>query len=107
MRRRLPALASPLAGLGLLSAAALLLAPAPREAMAQTYIITDNDGYGTAECMAENKPCGAIVADAWCRSKGFAQAESFRPVQPEDLTGSIRSDVGRRVPTAFVITCKK
>ncbi len=91
-----------------LFALATALAPvAAGPVAAQTYVIADTDGYGTGECLAAGGTCGKIIADGWCESKGFKAASEFRVALPDDITGSTKSDVGRRTPTSFVIVCRK
>jgi hypothetical protein len=52
-------------------------------------IANDPDGYGVDRCLATGASCGAAVATAYCRSREFAQAASFRRVEREEITGAI------------------
>ena len=47
------------------------------------------DGYGVDQCLAKGDKCGAPAARAYCQSRDFAQATSFRRVDPDEITGSV------------------
>lgn len=54
------------------------------------FIIASNaDGYGVDRCLASGASCGTTVATAYCRSRDFAQAVSFRKVDRDEITGAI------------------
>ena len=58
-------------------------------------IANDADAYGVDRCLASNAACGTMVANAYCHSHEYAQALSFRKVEPDDIAGAItasRSD---------------
>jgi hypothetical protein len=62
----------------------------PVQAENRIFIIAnDPDGYGVDRCLATGASCGAAVATAYCRSREFAQAASFRRVEREEITGAI------------------
>lgn len=70
------------------------------------FIILNDDGYGTSDCLAKASACGKIVADAWCESKGFAKAVAYRPAQAGDMTQSVST--GRSLLNeTFVINCSE
>ena len=76
------------------AAAAVLLAAAAAQAEKRMFIIAnDGDGYGVDRCLASGAPCGAPVASAYCKSRQFAQALSYRKVDRDDITGAIPTDV--------------
>jgi hypothetical protein len=50
------------------------------------------DGYGVDTCLATGAACGKAVANSYCRSHDFAQADSFRRVDRDDITGAIPTD---------------
>ncbi len=87
-------------------------AQAPRDPLANArqtlFIITDQEGYGTGECLEKQGGCGKIIADSFCESKGFKQADYYRKAEPDEVTGSIASErkPAPREPHAFVISCK-
>jgi hypothetical protein len=72
------------------------------------FIIADQDGYGTSECLASASSCGRIIAESFCQSKGFRAHVSYRVAEADDVTGSLGSATRapRREPTAFVIFCR-
>jgi hypothetical protein len=68
---------------------------APARAEKHVFIIANNpDGYGVDRCLANGSTCGAAVATAYCHSREFAQAISFRKVERDEITSSIPSDAG-------------
>ncbi|MGH6741453.1 MAG: hypothetical protein ACREDY_20920, partial [Bradyrhizobium sp.] len=59
------------------------------------FIIANNaDGYGVDRFLASGSHCGTAAATAYCKSREFAQASSFRKVDKEDITGAIPANSG-------------
>ncbi|HEY7301906.1 MAG TPA: hypothetical protein VH684_28785 [Xanthobacteraceae bacterium] len=53
----------------------------------RTFIIANNpDGYGIDRCLATGASCGVAVASAYCRSRDFSTAASFRKIDRHDIT---------------------
>ena len=52
-------------------------------------IANDADGYGIDRCLASGASCGAAAAAAYCRSRDFASAGSFRKVDRDEITGAV------------------
>jgi hypothetical protein len=52
-------------------------------------IANDADGYGIDRCLASGEKCGAMAANAYCKTHEFAQASSFSKIDREEITGSI------------------
>ncbi len=106
--------ALPLLFAATLIAGGISLAPAQsvrepaREPRQTLFVITDQEGYGTAECLERQGGCGKIIADSFCESKGFRLAEFYRKAHIDDITGSVGSERRPvpRDPQAFVIGCK-
>jgi len=70
--------------------AGIVLLSAPAFAESHIFIIANNsDGYGIDRCLANNEPCGASVATAYCQAQSFAQAKSFRRIERDDITGAV------------------
>jgi hypothetical protein len=87
--------------------AALVLASAAfgtaAHAEKRTFIIANNsDGYGVDRCLASGASCGAAVATAYCRSRDYAQAASFRKVDHEEITGAVPTTNGTTARDEFV-----
>jgi hypothetical protein len=56
----------------------------------RTFIIANNsDGYGVDRCLASGASCGAPVASAYCQSREFSRAVSFRRVERAEITGAV------------------
>ena len=73
-----------------LVACALLLAASAALADSRVFIIANQaDGYGVDQCLARGDKCGAHAARAYCQSRDFAQATSYRRVDPDEITGSV------------------
>ena|SRR5713101_4797124 len=87
--------------------AALVLAATAFSSAAQaekrTFIIANNsDGYGVDRCLATGATCGVPVATAYCKSRDFAQAASFRKVDHDEITGAVPSTNGSSARDEFV-----
>src|ERR1700744_130455 len=78
-----------------LLAGALLLAASAAQADSRVFIIENQaDGYGVDQCLAKGEKCGAHAALSYCRSRDFAQASSYRRVDPDDVTGAVPKSTG-------------
>ena len=97
--------------------AALVVAGAVFTTAAQAetrfFIISNNaDGYGVDQCLAKGDKCGAHAARAYCQSRDFAQATSFRRVDPDEITGSVPKASGEQCGPGgcneyVAITCQR
>lgn len=56
------------------------------------FIISNDASYGVDDCLAGGGHCGTAAANAYCRSRQFAAATSFRKVDRDDITGAIPTD---------------
>jgi hypothetical protein len=60
------------------------------QAEKRTFIIANNaDGYGVDRCLATGASCGIPVATAYCRSRDYDRAASFRKVDRDEITGGV------------------
>jgi hypothetical protein len=90
----------------------LVVAATAASAESRVFIIAnESDGYGVDQCLAKGDKCGAYAARSYCQSRDFAQASSFRRVDPDEITGSV-SKAGTSCTQAscseFVaITCQR
>ena len=93
-------------------AGAFLLAAQGAWADSRVFIIANQpDGYGVDQCLARSEKCGAHAAQSYCQSRNFAQASSYRRVDPDEITGSVprehehcnRSGCGEYI----AITCQR
>ena len=74
---------------------ALLLGASAAQAEKRIFIVANNaDGYGVDRCLASGSKCGAAAAAAYCKSKEFAQAASYRQVDKDEITGAIPANAG-------------
>ncbi len=56
----------------------------------RVFIVANQaDGYGVDQCLAKGEKCGAHVARSYCQSREFADALSYRRVDPDEITGSV------------------
>ena len=69
---------------------ALLLGASVAQAEKRIFIIANNaDGYGVDRCLASGDRCGNAAATAYCKSREFAQATSYRQVGKDEITGAV------------------
>ena len=81
--------------LSALSVCAVLLSFTSALADSRVFIIANqSDGYGVDKCLAGGEKCGASAARAYCQSREFAQATSFRRVDPDEVTGAVPKSGG-------------
>ncbi len=60
------------------------------QAEKRVFIIANNaDGYGIDRCLASGASCGRPVATAYCQSREFTKAVSFRKVDRDEITGAV------------------
>ena len=96
-----------------LSACVFLLAASPASADSRVFIIANQaDGYGVDQCLAKGEKCGAHAARSYCQSRDFAQASSYRRVDPDEITGSVPKAAGANCNHAgcneyVAITCQR
>jgi len=69
--------------------ALLCLAGAARADWRMFIIANDADDYGIDRCLANHEKCGVLAANAYCKSHDYAQADSFRKVGREEITGAV------------------
>jgi hypothetical protein len=82
------------------------------QAEKRIFIIANNpDGYGVDRCLATGASCGAAAAAAYCKSREFALAASYRKVDKDEITGAVPTSVsgcGRSGCDEFVaIECSR
>ena len=97
--------------LATLAIGAALLAAAPAQAEKRIFIIANQpDGYGIDQCLADGANCGAAAAAAYCQSRDFTRAASYRRIERDEVTGAVPvgGACGRNGCDAFVaIECTK
>jgi hypothetical protein len=95
----------------LLWIAFVVCAATTAQAEKRVFIIANgSDGYGIDRCLASGEACGAAAAAAYCRSRDFAQAASYRKVVREEMTGALpaRTDnCGRSCDEFVAIECTR
>jgi hypothetical protein len=97
----------------LLACTFLLAASAAASADSRVFIIENQaDGYGVDQCLAKSDKCGAHAALSYCRSRDFAQASSYRRVDPDEVTGAVPNGGGENCSRAgckeyVAITCQR
>ena len=74
-------------------------------AASHMLVIPASDGYGFDDCLSANKPCGHVIADAWCEAHGMSAAASFG--RAEDITASIKDAKAAKIEAgAYIVSCK-
>ena len=67
-----------------------LAAATAASAETRVFIIANQaDGYGVDQCLAKGDKCGAHAAHSYCQSRDFAQASSYRRIDPDEINGSV------------------
>jgi hypothetical protein len=65
------------------------------QAEKRVFIIANNsDGYGVDRCLATGASCGMPVATAYCQSRDYTEAASFRKISREEITGAELATTG-------------
>jgi hypothetical protein len=78
-----------------LSACVFFLTASAASADSRVFIVENQaDGYGVDQCLAKGDKCGAHAALSYCQSRDFAQASSYRRIDPDEVTGSIPTSGG-------------
>jgi len=96
-----------------LLACAFFLGASAASADSRVFIIENQaDGYGVDQCLAKGEKCGAHAALSYCRSRDFAQASSYRRVDPDEVTGAVPKSAGESCNHAgcgeyVAITCQR
>jgi hypothetical protein len=94
-------------------ACALFCVASAASADSRVFIIENQaDGYGVDQCLAKGEKCGAHAALSYCKSRDFAQASSYRRVDPDEITGSVPKSAGATCTHAgcgeyIAITCQR
>jgi hypothetical protein len=79
--------------LAIVVAATVMVAQAKAEW--RMFIVSSNaDGYGIDRCLETGAKCGAAVAAAYCKSRDFIQAASYRKIERDEITGSVPAQAG-------------
>jgi hypothetical protein len=78
-----------------LLACAFVAAASAASADSRVFIVANqSDGYGVDQCLAKGEKCGAHAARSYCQSRDFADASSYRRVDPDEITGSVPKAAG-------------
>ena len=73
-----------------IAVAALLCGANTAHSEKRIFIIANSpDAYGVDRCLANGSTCGAAAAAAYCESKQFAKAVSYRKVDRDEITGAV------------------
>jgi hypothetical protein len=90
-----------------------VLAASAASADSRVFIVANQaDGYGVDQCLARGDKCGAHAARSYCQSRDFAQASSYRRVDPDEVTGAVPKAAGGNCNYAgcteyVAITCQR
>jgi hypothetical protein len=90
-----------------------VLGASAASADSRVFIVANQaDGYGVDQCLARGEKCGAHAARSYCQSRDFAQAVSYRRVDPDEITGAIPKAAGGNCNHAgcneyVAITCQR
>jgi len=74
---------------------AILFGNVAAQAEKRLFIIANSpDDYGVDRCLATGASCGVAVATAYCKSRDFNLAASFRKVDRDEITGIVPTNIG-------------
>ena len=60
------------------------------QAEKRLFIVANSpDAYGVDRCLATGATCGVAIATAYCKSRDFELAASFRKVERGEITGAV------------------
>jgi hypothetical protein len=97
--------------IALMAVLCLIAGAAAAGAETKIFIIENQrDGYGIDQCLASGASCGKPVASAYCHSRKYDQAVSFRKIDPDKIAdaGAIEASCRSSVCTQFVaIECTR
>jgi hypothetical protein len=84
----------------------------PAGAETKIFIVENQpDGYGIDQCLATGANCGKPMASAYCQSRQYDQATSFRKAEPDEISvGRASGDVACRTLSCFdfvAIECQR
>jgi hypothetical protein len=69
---------------------ALVSGAASAQDQKRIFIVTSNSGdYRAARCLENGEKCGAAMAAAYCKSRDYARALSYRKVARQEITGGV------------------
>ncbi|NJO53690.1 MAG: hypothetical protein HC829_01610 [Bacteroidales bacterium] len=63
----------------------------------ETFVISNFDGYGVDQCLAEGRPCGQAVAAAWCRSREYNSVVDFGRLDRTNSAGTRQASQGAQL----------
>jgi hypothetical protein len=59
----------------------------PAGAETKIFLVENQpDGYGIDQCLASGANCGKPMASAYCQSRKYGQALSFRKAEPDEIS---------------------
>ena len=96
--------------LAALLACAHLCSATAASAETRVFIVANHaEGYGVDQCLATGEKCGAHAARAYCQSLDYAQASSYRRIEPDEIVGSAPKANCRRsgCDEYVAITCQR
>jgi hypothetical protein len=81
----------------------------PAGAETKIFIVENQpDGYGIDQCLASGANCGKPMASAYCQSRQYAQATSFRKAEPDEINvGRASGDATCRTLGCVAIECER
>jgi hypothetical protein len=69
-----------------LVASAIVAPTLPARAETKIFFVENQpDGYGIDQCLASGAKCGKPMARAYCQSREYGEAVSFRKAEPEEM----------------------
>jgi hypothetical protein len=89
----------------------VLLAGAARaQAEQRIFIVSSNSNdYRAARCLIESEKCGETMAAAYCKSREYARAISYRKIPRQEITGGVSASAcnGGKCEEFVAIACER
>jgi hypothetical protein len=63
----------------------------------ETFVISNFDGYGVDQCLAEGRPCGQAAAAAWCHSRDYQTVVDFGRLDRTNSAGTRQASQGAQL----------
>jgi hypothetical protein len=69
---------------------ALVTGAVSAQAEQRIFIVSSySNDYRAARCVTDSEKCGEAMAAAYCKSREYARAVSYRKIPPQEITGGV------------------
>jgi hypothetical protein len=89
---------------------AFVAGTASAQAESRIFIVSSySNDYRAARCLTDSAKCGEAMAAAYCKSREYARAISYRKVPRQEITGGVSASAcnGGRCEEFVAIECER